>query len=369
MTEKMAIIGLMAGTSVDGIDAALIWSDGHGISRSPYAETVAYHPRTRDAIFAAYDAPERPHPDLAQWVARDHAHAVERLMVASGVMPDLIGFHGQTIFHAPAEGISLQIGDGQYLADRIAAPVVHQFRQADLSKGGQGAPLAPIYHRMIMQDLGITTPAAMVNIGGISNISLWDGAVLTGFDSGPGNALIDDAMMRLYGQPMDRDGQHAQMGKGDLGFITHCLTHPFFHQKGVKSLDRQALYDWLDLRPIQQHDPADQIASLTALTAASIITGLKTNTDQVSHIIITGGGCLNPVLMAMITAEANTQFSASPPTVTRLDDHGIDSRFTEAELMAVLAARHYVDLPFTFPETTGVAEPLSGGIMASPRLK
>ena len=367
MAEQLAIIGLMAGTSVDGIDATLIWSDGETTTRSPFAETVPYHPQTRAAIFTAMKTPNQIDPNLANWVARDHAHAVERVMVKSGVMPDLIGFHGQTVFHDPDNGISLQIGDAQYMADRIAAPVVHQFRQNDLAAGGQGAPLAPIYHRMIMDELNINQPAGMVNIGGISNISLWNGKTLTGFDSGPGNALIDDAMMRLMKTPMDENGQLAKTGQVDHGFIKASLQHEFFHQKGVKSLDRAALYDWIDLAPLNPLEAKDQLASLTALTAASIIQGVKTNCDNFQSIIITGGGCHNPVLMGMIKDYAQTHCPEAK--VTRLDDHGFDSRFTEAELMAVLAARHYYDLPITFPDTTGVGEPLSGGMIAMPRLK
>ena len=367
MAEQLAIIGLMAGTSVDGIDAALIWSNGEAITRSNFAETVPYHPQTRSAIFAAMKTPHQIDPKLANWVARDHAHAVERVMVKSGIMPDLIGFHGQTVFHDPDHGISLQIGDAQYMADRIAAPVVHQFRQNDLAAGGQGAPLAPIYHRMMMDELNTNLPAAMVNIGGISNISLWDGKTLTGFDSGPGNALIDDAMMRLMNTPMDENGQLAKTGQVDHGFIDGTLRHGFFHQKGAKSLDRAALYDWIDLAPLQTQEAKDQLASLTALTAASIIQGIKTNCDDIKEIIITGGGCHNPVLMGMITDQAKTH--GLQAKVSRLDDLGFDSRFTEAELMAVLAARHYFDLPITFPDTTGVGEPLSGGIIAMPRLK
>ena len=367
MAEQVAIIGLMAGTSVDGIDAALIWSDGETIKRSPFAETVPYHPQTRVAIFTAMKTPHAIDPNLANWVARDHAHAVERVMVKSGVMPDLIGFHGQTIFHDPDRGISLQSGDAQYIADRIAAPVVHQFRQSDLAAGGQGAPLAPIYHRMIMGELNTNLPAAMVNIGGISNVSLWDGKTLTGFDSGPGNALIDDAMMRLMSIPMDKNGQLAKTGQVNHGFINACLNHGFFQQKGPKSLDRAALYHWIDMTPLKTLEAKDQLASLTALTAASIVAGIKTNCDNIQEVIITGGGCLNPVLMAMIKDQAKAHFPEAK--VSRLDDHGFDSRFTEAELMAVLAARHDHNLPITFPETTGVNEALSGGVLVMPRLK
>ena len=362
-TPGWAIIGLMAGTSVDGIDAALIYTDGERVIRRDAAETFDYHPQTRAAIFAAYQNPNRIPEDLPMRIARDHAHAVERLMITSGVQPDRIGFHGQTIFHHPDQGISLQIGDGQYLADRIGVPVVHQFRQADLAAGGQGAPLAPIYHQMILGDIGLKLPAAMVNIGGISNVSLWDGQTLIGYDSGPGNALIDDAMARLTGQAFDQDGQMAAKGQVDQAFVESCLDHPFFHQSGVKSLDRMALYDWIDLSALERHSTADQIASLTALTAASIAASLITNLQhELQHVVVSGGGSLNPTLMAMIKTYSNA-------AISRLDDHGLDSRFTEAELMAVLAARHERGLPITFPQTTGVEAPMTGGEMLMPRLK
>lgn len=358
-----AIIGLMAGTSVDGIDAALVYTDGERVTRRGAADTFAYHPQTRAAIFAAYQNPHEIPDNLPMRIARDHAHAVERLMITSGIQPDRIGFHGQTIFHNPDQGVSLQIGDAQYLADRIGVPVVHQFRQADLAAGGQGAPLAPIYHQMILSGLGLNLPAAMVNIGGISNVTLWDGRDLIGYDSGPGNALIDDAMARHTGKAFDEGGQMAAKGQVDQAFVAICLQHPFFHQRGVKSLDRMALYDWIDLSALDHHSTPDQIASLTALTAASIAASLDVNLSrEFHHVVVSGGGSLNPTLMAMIQ-------SYSKAAVSRLDDHGLDSRFTEAELMAVLAARHERGLPITFPQTTGVDKPMTGGNMLMPRLK
>lgn len=366
--SKQAIIGLMAGTSVDGVDAALVWTDGHRLERSPYAGTFDYHPKTKEEIFKAFDQPSAFHPELENWIARDHAHAVERIMVASGIVPDMIGFHGQTIFHDPDQRISLQIGDGQYIADRIGVPVVYQFRQNDLDHGGQGAPLAPIYHHMILRDLGFET-AALVNIGGISNITIVDGDRLIGFDAGPGNALIDDAAMRLLGHPMDHHGETAGKGQANQAFVDHVLGHEYFHQKGAKSLDRVALYDWLDLDRINTLSSQDQLASLTALTAAGIAAGIKANLgdEKPCPIIVTGGGSFNPVLMDYIRHYIKSD-------VSRLDDYQIagvnlDSRFTEAELMALLTARHCRDLPISFPETTGVKAPSSGGVMLRPRLK
>ncbi|MCE2516463.1 MAG: anhydro-N-acetylmuramic acid kinase [Alphaproteobacteria bacterium] len=363
MADMIPIIGLMAGTSVDGIDAALIFSDGKRVERTPHALTTPYDKKTRAAIFNAFEDPKGNHDALDVMIAQDHARACEMLIAEAGLSPKLIGFHGQTIFHDPDHGVSMQQGNAHYLAMRLGVAVAHQFRQNDLKHGGQGAPLAPIYHQALMTAMNLPLPAALVNIGGISNLSLWDGARLTGFDTGPGNALMDDAMRGHDGSSLDHNGAMAARGTADDDVITAIMSHPYFQKTGPKSIDRMALYDFLDDSGIEGLPIEDRLASLTRLTARSIIDGARRNAPDLKALVVCGGGGFNPSLMAMIRAEAPTL------TVHRMEDHGMDSGFIEAELMGFLAARCKAGLPLTFPETTGVAEPVTGGSIITPQPK
>lgn len=368
MTKMIPIIGLMAGTSVDGIDAALVMTDGQAITRTPFAVTLPYADETRGAIFALLDAPQDHFhqsqdsidPALELMIARDHANACNAIIAESGITPQLVGFHGQTIFHDPDHGISIQLGNADELARELGCPVVHSFRQADLKAGGQGAPLAPIYHQAILAELALPLPSAMVNIGGISNISLAQDGQLIGFDSGPGNALMDDAMRKYDGSSCDVDGYLAASGTPDQAKVDAVLAHEYFQHTGPKSLDRMGLYQLINGHGFEQLAPADQLASLTLLTARSIIDGLRRNVSMVHHLVVCGGGGLNPTLMAMI------KDAAANISVLRMEDLGGDSRFIEAELMAYLAARSHQGLPITFPGTTGVATPQTGGLIARP---
>ena len=368
----MTVMGLMAGTSVDGIDAAIITTNGQTVTRTGHALTTSYDAGTRDAIFERLKTPFAD-DDLGLRVARDHARAAEMLIAESGIMPDLIGFHGQTITHAPQDGVSLQIGDADYLAQRLGVPVIHQFRQHDLAHGGQGAPLAPVYHQALINGMMLNRPAALVNIGGISNASIvakddHGQDRLIGLDLGPGNALMDDLARHRLNQAYDKDGAFAATGIAHDGLVDAMMAHAFFAAKGPKSLDRNGLYDLMPMDALSALSGADQMATFCAMTARSIVDGLTLNCPDIQEIVICGGGSMNPVLMAAIKA------AAKGIRVSRSDDHvigglALDSRFIEAELMAYLAVRSLRDLPITFPETTGVDEPRSGGVRAKVKFK
>jgi anhydro-N-acetylmuramic acid kinase len=368
MSGEMLILGLITGTSADGIDAALIRSDGNTVTRTGHALTTPYGKVTREAVFNAFKNPFDDNDDLNEKIARDHARAAEMLIAESGLEPDLIGFHGQTIHHDPEKKVSLQIGDAGYLAGRLGKTVIHQFRQNDIAGGGQGAPLAPVYHQALMQAMDLPLPAAMVNIGGISNATIIDGTRLTGFDLGPGNALMDDLARSHWDKPFDDEGAFAAQGQTDDGFVKKTLAHDFFHVKGPKSLDRMGLYDLIPADELSHLAPEDRMATLLSMTAESIICGLKLNVPEIKTVICCGGGCLNPVLMKALDQKADGI------TITRMEDHTLeggrlDSRYIEAEMIGYLAARSYHDLPITFPDTTGVDAPLKGGIAVSPKLK
>ena len=354
MTSHHPVLGLMAGTSVDGIDASIILTDGTGVEPTGHHHHQAYRPETKQAIFAAMTAPDLDHTDLADRIADDHADAVTTLMGEAGMKPQLIGFHGQTIHHDPATGISMQIGNPERLAERIGIPVACDFRLADLAAGGQGAPLAPIYHQAVIERLGLPLPAAIVNIGGISNISIWNGETLHGYDTGPGNGLMDQLARDTLKTECDHDGKLALSGTADATWVRAVLDLPYFKQRGPKSLDRDDLFAWCDLIPPPEN-PADRMASFMMLTATSLVAGC----DGMAHLVVTGGGARNPALMSVIRA-------MSPCVVTTMDDHGRNGDFLEAELMAYLAARVEQNLPLTFPETTGVKVPCRGGRIVFP---
>lgn len=367
METMTPIIGLMAGTSADGIDASLVFTDGLNIKTTPHALTMAYTGQTRRAIFKAYQTPKDfqdnapARADLDLMIAKDHAIAVEHLIKQSGITPELIAFHGQTILHTPSEGISVQAGDAQYLASRLNLPIVHDFRQNDLAHGGEGAPLAPIYHQALMQKLALPLPAAMVNIGGISNASLWDGKTLIGFDSGPGNALMDDAMGQHNQENFDKDGHTASKGVADEALVDRIMTHAYFARPAPKSLDRMGLYAITrSFAELESLTIENKLATLALLTARSLVRGILNHEAGITTIVISGGGAFNPVLMTMIRNEARGI------TILSMEDRSMDSRFIEAELMAFLAARTRQGLPITFPMTTGVKTPQSGGVITYP---
>jgi anhydro-N-acetylmuramic acid kinase len=315
----------------------------------------------RAAVAAAReltDRTDRP-PVLAEAervVTEAHVEAARRLIEESGAPAvDLIGFHGQTVFHAPERRLTVQIGDGAALARRLDIPVVRDFRAADIAAGGEGAPLVPVYHRALAARAGLETPVAIVNIGGVANLT-WIGAggTLTAFDTGPGNALIDDLVRTRTGKPMDENGALAGAGKVDAAILSRLTGHPYFGRAAPKSLDRND-FSASVVEPLLLEDAA---ATLTAFTARTIALAIE-GQGGAKRIVVAGGGARNPTLLAML-ADA-----AKAPVVTA-DALGWSADFIEAEAFAFLAARSVASLPLTFPETTGVPRPMTGGVLSMP---
>ena len=359
MPSFSTVIGLMAGTSVDGIDASLVETDGEKLIRSGLQLHLPYRDETRAMVFAAMEglaggAPAETVPEaLHSHVADDHAEAVEALVRMSGTRPERVGFHGQTLFHDPSRKLSVQAGDAARLADRLGLPGVHRFRKADLDAGGQGAPLAPVYHRVLMEELGLGLPAGIANIGGVANITRWDGKALSGFDCGPGNALMDELARKASGRDYDHDGELAGKGRVDEAWLEKVLAHPFFSRPGPKSLDRSTALGFAEHAP--GGTDADRMASYAALTAGS----LSMHAGGLGNLVLCGGGARNPALVGMIRERCSA-------TVTTMDEHRIDGDFIEAELMGFLAERSRRGLAITFPGTTGVPKAASGGELVPP---
>ena len=362
-------IGMMSGTSLDGVDVALIQTDGKRIAGfgpsgyRPYAEGERAILRR-----ALAEAPTMPDRDARPGILAEaervvtvaHAEAIAAFTALHGIARedvDIVGFHGQTVLHRPERRLTVQIGDAAALAKAIHIPVMHDFRAADVAAGGQGAPLVPVYHRALAQSLEREGPIALVNIGGVSNITYIDGAeTLIACDTGPGNALLDDFMFRTLGKPFDCEGRLAAQGTVDETWLASSLSHPFFAKPPPKSLDRN---DFATFRP-DGAEVADGAATLTAFTAASIAAIVPLLPKPPRSWIVVGGGARNLTLLRMLRERL------APATVETGDHLGWPSDAIEAQAFGYLAARGLKGLPLSYPATTGVPMPMTGGLMAQP---
>jgi anhydro-N-acetylmuramic acid kinase len=350
----MRALGLMSGTSVDGVDVALIETDGERVAAFGPSLTVPYPDEARRTIRAAFGAeqPSRATRAAERLVTEAHIAALKRWSAEHGTSlssVDVVGFHGQTITHQPDRHFTWQIGDGSALAKATGVRVVNDLRVADVKAGGQGAPLVPVYHAALARDLG--KPVAVVNIGGVANVT-WIGAdgALLAFDTGPGNGPIDDWCARRAGQRFDRDGALAASGKVDRTRLERFAEHRYFAKKPPKSLDRGDFSDaWADGLSV-----ADGAATLTRGTARAIALAARHFPEAVTVWVVAGGGARNPTLLAAVTEETRGQ-------VLRAADLGWDGDAVEAQAFAFLAVRSLRGLPITFPGTTGVQSPLCGG--------
>jgi anhydro-N-acetylmuramic acid kinase len=365
----MKAIGLMSGTSLDGVDVALIETDGEDIAGlgptfcRPYAdeERALLHQALAEAK-SLTDRAGRPGvlAEADELVTRAHGEAVETYLAKTGLASvDVVGFHGQTVLHRPAEALTVQIGDGAALARRLGLPVVHDFRAADVAAGGQGAPLVPVFHRALGETLARDKPIVVINIGGVSNITfLDDHHDPLACDTGPGNALIDDFMRARTGRAFDDGGATAARGTVDEDFVARVLADPFFDQAPPKSLDRNAFaFAALGLPDVSIPDGAATLAALTARSIARIVPHLP---RPPKCWIVAGGGARNRTILRML------QGLLAPASVETADAVGWSSDALEAQAFGYLAVRRIAGLPITFPTTTGVQGPLVGGVLARP---
>jgi anhydro-N-acetylmuramic acid kinase len=271
----------------------------------------------------------------------------------------VVGFHGQTVLHRPDRRLSIQLGNGAALSARIGIPVVYDFRAADIAAGGQGAPIVPIFHRAMVRMLKRPHPVAVLNLGGVANLTFISGDQLIAFDTGPGNALIDDFLRLRTGQPQDDEGSAAGAGKVDEGALTRLLAHPFFAKKGPKSLDRNEFLHWVAQEGgFAGKSTQDGAATITALTAASVALAVDLLPHRPQSWIAAGGGTRNPTLLRMLRERL------APARVDTAAEIGWSADALEAQAFAYLAVRSLKGLPITFPNTTGAPRPLPGGILA-----
>lgn len=356
------VIGLMSGTSLDGVDAALLETDGEDMVRPGPGLTVAYAPETRALLRGSLDearavAQGTPVPqsirEAERLLTEAHAQAVKTLLRKVRLAPDqvaLLGFHGQTILHRPERHWTWQIGDGALLARLTGIDVVNDFRTADVKAGGQGAPLMPLYHAVLARQSGLPEPLVVVNIGGVAQVTFVKGDLVLAFDTGPGNAPIDDWMHRHSGRPVDEDGAFAATGKVNAAMLETMQANPFFDRAPPKSLDRMDF----GMEAVEVLSPADGAATLTAFTAASLARAREHFPEPAATWIVSGGGRHNKTLMAMLKASVNAP-------VISAEDAGWDGDALEAQGFAYLAIRSKKGLPLSLPTTTGVKQPMTGG--------
>ena len=365
MLGSMLAVGLMSGTSLDGIDAALIETDGVATIRpvafrsEPYSAPARDQLREAAALAWSFDKP-RPSPAIVaaeEMITRRHILAVRQLLATAGVdlaTVDVVGFHGQTIAHRPDRGWTWQIGDGAAMAQALGTTVVSDLRSADVAAGGQGAPLLPVYHRALAA--GLDGPVAVLNLGGVGNIT-WLGqgteqGDIIAFDTGPANGLIDDWMLAETGSPFDAGGAFAARGTIDRTILGAMLDNPWFDVAPPKSLDRADF----TVQPARGLAAADGAATLTAFTAETVALALRHLPGKPKRLIVAGGGRHNPTLMAMISTA--TGIVAEP-----IEALGWNGDATEAEGFAYMAVRALNGDPISFPGTTGVPRPMTGGVI------
>lgn len=352
--DFIPVIGLMSGTSVDGIDASLIFTNGYEVKRTRFNKTYPYSEKTKSRIINALNSPEKFHKNINELsnlsisITLDHLRVINLIINESKIKPILIGFHGQTIFHKPKEKISVQLGNGNLLSKLTKVKVVYDFRSSDLENGGEGAPIASVYHKQIMETKKLNLPSTIINIGGISNITYWDGDKLLGFDTGPGNNLMDLKMSQTFNQEYDNLGQNASLGNINQNLLNEYFKDEFYHKIPPKSLERSDLVQNSIIKKIFKLDKYDSLATLCAITATAIKKSYKFFPQKPHASIIVGGGQRNKFLVHLIKKFKNSEY------ILTGDEINIPSDFIEAELIAFLAVRKIKNIPSTFPSTTGV---------------
>ncbi len=372
--SRLSAIGLMSGTSYDGVDLALLNTDGEDIGRigptgyRPYSEQERAVLRRAIAVAANLsDRTERPKVlvEAEELVTDMHAEAVEAFLAANGMTPRevaVVGFHGQTVLHRPDRGLTVQLGNGPALAARIGIPVVYEFRAADVAAGGQGAPVVPVFHRAMVRMLERPHPVGVLNLGGVANVTFINGDdELIACDTGPGNALIDDFLRLRTSSLQDDEGRAAAAGKVDEAAVARVLAHPFFAKPPPKSLDRNTFRHWVaEEGGLANKSTEDGAATITAITASAVARSITVLPRAPASWIVSGGGTRNPTLMRML-AEA-----LAPAAVETAGALGWSADALEAQAFAYLAVRALKEMPITFPTTTGVPRPLTGGVLAKP---
>lgn len=362
-------LGAMSGTSLDGVDAAMVLTDGEVIHAFGPVAFLPYGDGERAVLRDA----------LGRWPGEEGVEGARQVIDTAHVdvlwrfdrpttVPrvEIVGFHGQTLAHDPGGRGTHQVGDGQSLAEQLQLPVVWDFRSADVAAGGQGAPLAPFFHHACARWAGLTEPVAFLNLGGVGNLTWVDPSIsdpaaegaLVAFDTGPANAPINDLMTRRLGRSHDENGRVAASGAADAALVEAVLAHPYFRRPAPKSLDRDDFA--ASLAPVNQiNDAGDAAATLVEIAARAVARGLGLCPSAPSRLLVTGGGRHNPAIMAALARVTGVP-------VDPVETVGLDGDMLEAQAFAWLAVRVARGLPISAPMTTGVPRPMTGGQLSLP---
>jgi anhydro-N-acetylmuramic acid kinase len=356
----MRAVGVISGTSMDGIDVALVETDGRDEVAPGPGGTYPYPHAVREQLLAVIADPataeSAPLTELEAAVTTAHGDAIAQFLAEQQIGAiDLIGFHGQTVFHRPQRRFTRQLGHGAAIARRFGVKTVSRFRHADVAAGGEGAPLVPLYHQALAARL--PQPLMVLNLGGVGNVTFIDGETVIAFDTGPASAMIDDFVRRRRGVPFDADGAIAAAGAPDAALVARFAAHPYFARPAPKSLDRNdfhAAAAWVETL-------SDEVgaATLAEFTVAATVAALRHVPQPPVGWLVTGGGRHNRHLMNRFAAELGVP-------VEPVEAVGWNGDFLEAECFGYLAVRALEGLPLSLPTTTGVPRPMTGGEVAGP---
>ena len=350
-------IGVISGTSMDGIDVSIVETDGETAVKAGPGRTYPYPEPLRQQLLDLILDPARAQTDpldaLDREVTDAHIGAVRTFMEANRIDPgevELIGLHGQTVYHRPEIRFTRQLGLGQRVAQELGIDTVSRFRHADVASGGEGAPLAPLYHRALASSL--EQPLMVLNLGGVANVTFIHGDVVIAFDTGPASALLDDFVLRRSGIPFDADGRLAASGTPDAALVGAFMDNPFFDRPAPKSLDRQDFH--ARAKGVEVLSDADGAATLAEFTVESVAASLRHVPRPPQRWLVTGGGRRNAHFMRRLRERLGV-------SVDPVEAVGWDGDFLEAQCFGYLAVRSTRGLPLSLPTTTGVPAPMPGG--------
>ncbi|KRE06548.1 anhydro-N-acetylmuramic acid kinase [Bosea sp. Root381] len=355
--DSLTAIGVISGTSMDGIDVSVVTSDGRDAVSFGPGRSYPYRHATRRALQLLIAQAERaltePLVELEAEVTADHLAAIRQFVADHGLnltAIDLVGLHGQTVYHRPQQRFTRQLIDGPAIARALGIPTVDRFRHADVEAGGEGAPFAPLYHRALAQ--GMAQPVMVLNLGGVGNVTYIDGETVIAFDTGPASAILDDFVLRRRGQAYDADGALAASGRVHEELVAGFMANPFFDRPAPKSLDRNDFHRRAQV--VEPLSDADGAATLAAFTVESLVAALHHVPRLPARWLVGGGGRLNRHFMTRLSERLGVP-------VEPVETAGWDGDALEAQIFAYLAIRSVKGLPLSLPSTTGVPAPLAGG--------
>ena len=358
MNEFLNCLGLMSGTSADGIDLSVINTDGQVVKSIIANTSYSYTDKQKQIIKSAYG--KNPNAEdfkmATNVITQTHCDLIQDFIDNNNIKIDLIGFHGQTTYHEPASGITTQIGNPQTIADKFNIPVVADFRQADVAGGGNGAPLIPIYHQAIAKSHNIDN-VCFINLGGVANITICNGENLIAFDTGPANCLIDDYCQDLLKIPFDKNGELAKSGKINNQLVDEFLNHSYFKKSYPKSLDRNEFKIDFATQPWDTMNKQDTLATLTEYTVQSVNMAIKQTGANPQKLVICGGGANNNYMVERLCQTTSIERA----------EIEIDTDYIESQGFGFMALRTLNNQPISFPSTTGVKSDCVGGVIFKPK--